>query len=45
MTLQASDGIGSGEAGRAAVESLPLDFQRLAELSHPFGNPIAGLFV
>jgi len=45
MTLNASKGVGLSEAGRTPVKSLALDFQRLTELSHTFGETIARLLV
>jgi len=45
VTLKASEGIGTGETGRATIEGLSLYFQGLSELSHAFGKAVASLFV
>ena len=45
VTLKASEGVGLGEAGRASVKSLPLDFQRPSKLSHAFCEMLACLLM
>jgi len=45
VTLKASEGVGTGETGRAAVEGLPFYLKGVSELSHTYGEAVASLFV
>jgi len=45
MTLEASEGVSTGEAGQASIKGLSLYLKRLSELSHTLCQTVARLLV